>query len=87
MICENLSVTERTYKMRIGDRMVEVAQDETGWLVSTGDIFARSWQSVWCPDTKTLLEVQELIAKTKRYGDLAVKNPIPQGCELREYLG
>jgi len=75
---EELAVTERTFKMRIGERMVEVVRDGSGWLVSNGTIFADSWQSVWCPNTRTLLEVQELIAHSK-----GTQVQIPQGCELR----
>lgn len=86
MTREELAVTQRTFKMHIGERMVEVVRDGSGWLVSNGTIFADSWQSVWCPDTKTLLEVQELISgsRTGSYPErLRKKVQIPQGCELR----
>jgi hypothetical protein len=77
MTSEELAVTNRTFKMRIGERSVEVVQDGSGWLVSNGNIFADSWQSVWCPDATTLLILQEQISKGKPC-------KLPQGCKLLE---
>ena len=77
MTTEELAVTNPTFKMRIGERRVEVVRDGSGWLVSNGTIFADSWQSVWCPDTRTLLLVQEQISKGKPC-------TAPKGCEVRK---
>ena len=80
MTSEELAVTNRTFKMRIGERMVEVVKDGSGWLVSNGNIFADSWQSVWCPDITTLLIHQEQISKGKPC-------KVPQGCKLERTAG
>lgn len=69
------------YKMYIGERMVEVTQDGSGWLVSTGNLFLSSWQSVWCPSTKKLLEVLEQISNSKE----GEKKTIPEGCKLVKF--
>lgn len=83
MITQELLAANRTYKMKIGERRVEVTQDENGWVVSNGNIFANSWQSVWCPDINTMLQVQEQISSA----DWAPKKqlPIPDGCKLIPY--
>ena len=35
MTREQLAVTNRTFKMTMADRIVEVVKDGSGWLVST----------------------------------------------------
>jgi hypothetical protein len=69
------------YKMYIGERMVEVVKDGSGWLVSTGNLFLSSWQSVWCPSTEKLLEVQQQISGAKE----GEKQTIPEGCKLLKF--
>ena len=76
------------YKMYIGERIVEVskslldAYNGSGWLVSTGNLFLSSWQSVWCPSTEKLLEVLEQISNSKE-GE--PKTTIPEGCKLVKF--
>jgi len=79
MTREELAVTNRTFKMYIGERIVEVVKDGSGWLVSTGNLFLSSWQSVWCPSTEKLLEVQQQISGWKE-GKASIM--IPEGCKL-----
>jgi hypothetical protein len=75
------------YKMYIGERIVEVskslldAYNGSGWLVSTGNLFLSSWQSVWCPSTEKLLEVLEQISNSKE----GEKKTIPEGCKLVKF--
>jgi hypothetical protein len=76
------------YKMTIGDRIVEVTQDAAigikdsgAWLVSTGNLFLSSWQSVWCPSTEKLLQVLEQISISKE----GEKTTIPEGCKLVKF--
>ena len=71
-----------SYKMYIGERIVEVVKDGSGWLVSTGNLFLSSWQSVWCPSTEKLLEVQQQISGWKE-GKTSIK--IPEGCKLEKF--
>jgi hypothetical protein len=77
------------YKMYIGERIVEVskslldAYNGSGWLVSTGNLFLSSWQSVWCPSTEKLLEVLEQISNSKE-GE--PKTTIPEGCKLVKFV-
>ena len=82
MTREELAVTNRTFKMTIADRIVEVVKDGSGWLVSTGNLFLSSWQSVWCPSTEKLLQVLEQISSSKE-GD--EKTTIPEGCKLVKF--
>ena len=82
MTREELAVTNRTFKMTIADRIVEVVKDGSGWLVSTGNLFLSSWQSVWCPSTPHLLAVLEQISSSKE-GD--EKTTIPEGCKLVKF--
>ena len=82
MTREELAVTNRTFKMTIADRIVEVVKDGSGWLVSTGNLFLSSWQSVWCPSTEKLLQVLEQISSSKE-GD--EKTRIPEGCKLVKF--
>ena len=82
MTREELAVTNRTFKMTIADRIVEVVKDGSGWLVSTGTLFLSSWQSVWCPSTEKLLQVLEQISGSKE-GD--EKTTIPEGCKLVKF--
>ena len=62
MTREELAVTNRTFKMTMADRIVEVVKDGSGWLVSTGTLFLSSWQ---CPSTEKLLQVLEQISSSK----------------------
>jgi hypothetical protein len=76
------------YKMYIGERIVEVskslldAYNGSGWLVSTGNLFLSSWQSVWCPSTEKLLQVLEQISGAKE----GEKQTIPEGCKLVKFV-
>jgi len=68
------------YKMRMGGtdalaRIVKVSRDGSGWLVSTGNIFADSWQSIWCETPYALLALLELISREKG-------GKVPDGCHL-----
>ena len=75
------------YKMHIGERIVEVSKSRldayngSGWLVSTGNLFLASWQSVWCPSTEKLLQVLEQISNSKE----GEKKTIPEGCKLVKF--
>ena len=82
------------YKMYIGERIVEVNKSHldaynggwrwgngSGWLVSTGNLFLASWQSVWCPSTEKLLQVLEQISNSKE----GEKKTIPEGCKLVKF--
>jgi len=64
-----------TYKMRMGGRMVEVSRDGSGWLASTGNIFADSWQNIWCETPYAMLALLELISREKG-------GKVPNGCHL-----
>ena len=77
-----MTILMMPYKMTIGDRIVEVTQDKGGaWLVSTGNLFLSSWQSVWCPSTPHLLAVLEQISGSKE----GEKTTIPWGCKLVKF--
>jgi hypothetical protein len=81
MTREQLAVTNRTFKMTMADRIVEVVKDGSGWLVSTGTLFLSSWQSVWCPSTEKLLQVLEQVSSSNE----GEKTTIPEGCKLVKF--
>jgi hypothetical protein len=70
-----------SYKMTIGERIVEVTDKGGAWLVSTGNLFLASWQSVLCPSTQHLLQVLEQISGAKE----GEKQTIPEGCKLLKF--
>lgn len=82
------------YQMTIGERVVKIQKDhkplnqnwslltEGGWLISTGNLFLSSWQSVWCPSTEMLLQVLEQISGWEE-GKASIS--IPEGCKMKRF--
>ena len=71
-----------SYKMTIGERIVEVTDKGGAWLVSTGNLFLSSWQSVLCPSTQHLLQVREQISGWEE-GKASIS--IPEGCKMKRF--